>query len=167
METVFFIIVAAVAVAAAAAVILSENTVHSGLFLVVNLFCIALLYLSLGAEFLAAAQILVYAGAIMVLFLFVITLLNPGREENPERLTNQRAIGVGLGLLLLVEITLIIRTGVTTAPVAQTQRFAEVGNVQAIGFLLFTDYLLPLQVLSVVLLVAVVGAVILAKRRVL
>lgn len=166
MELIFFLVIAVVAVLAAGAVILSQNTVHSGLFLVINFFCIAVLYLSLGAEFLAAAQILVYTGAIMVLFIFVITLLNPGREETPERLANQRVLAAGLGLLLLVEISLMIRSGITTAPVAQTQRFAGLGNTQAVGTLLFTEYIFPFELISFVLLVSIIGAVVLAKRRV-
>ncbi len=176
-----FLLLAVVAVAASIAMITARNSIHSALFLVVDFFCLAVLYLTLNAEFLAAVQIVVYAGAIMVLFLFVITLLNPGREETADRLGGQRPFALALGLALLVEIALLLRTEAVRArlgdfPVATS--FAEqvqthingtpsapIGNVQAIGIELFTTYLLPFEVVSLVLLLAVIGAVVLAKRQ--
>src|SRR3954453_10039376 len=99
MEIASFLVVAAVAALSGVAVLVMGNTVHSALFLVVNFFCLAVLYLSLRAEFLAAVQIIVYAGAIMVLFLFVITLLNPGAEDGAERLPSHRTISLILAVL--------------------------------------------------------------------
>src|SRR5262245_35229741 len=102
-----FLLLAVVAVAAGIAMIMVRNSIHSALFLVVNFFCLAVLFLTLNAEFLAAVQIIVYAGAIMVLFLFVITLLNPGREESDDRLKGQVPLALALGMALLVEIVLL------------------------------------------------------------
>lgn len=176
---VFFAVVATVAVVAAVATITARNSVHSALFLVVNFFCLALLYLTLNAEFLAAVQIVVYAGAIVVLFLFVITLLNPGREETADQLPAQRPFALAFGLALLVEVALILRDDAVlrrlgdfpaAAPLA-TQFSGAVGpiqprgNTQAVGVELFSTYALPFEVTSVLLLMALVGAIFLAKRQ--
>ena len=176
-----FLLLAVVAVAAGIAMIMVRNSIHSALFLVVNFFCLAVLYLTLNAEFLAVVQIVVYAGAIMVLFLFVITLLNPGREESDDRLRSQRPAAAALGLALIAEIALLLRsTSVRdllgafppAKPFAEqvTATFesgaiGELGNTQALGFELFSTYLLPFEVISIVLLLAVVGAIVLAKRQ--
>lgn len=175
-----FLLLATVAVAASIAMITARNSVHSALFLVVVFFCLAVLYLTLNAEFLAVVQIVVYAGAIMVLFLFVITLLNPGREESDDRLRSQRPAAVALGLALLAELALLLRTGAVrdllgafppARPFAEqiTATFTtgpgDLGNTQAIGFELFSAYLLPFEVVSIVLLLAVIGVIVLAKRQ--
>ena len=176
-----FLLLAVVAVAASIAMILVRNSIHSALFLVVNFFCLAVLYLTLNAEFLAAVQIVVYAGAIMVLFLFVITLLNPGREESDDRLKGQRPLAVALGMALLVEVALLLRTDTIRTQLGAfppaTEFAAQVathlsgtpteaiGNTQAVGIELFTTYLLPFEAVSIVLLLAVVGAIVLAKRQ--
>jgi NADH-quinone oxidoreductase subunit J len=176
-----FLLLAIVAVVSSIAMITARNSIHSALFLVVDFFCLAVLYLTLNAEFLAAVQIVVYAGAIMVLFLFVITLLNPGREETDDRLRGQRPLAVALGLALLVEVALLLRTDAVrqrlgdfppaTSFYEQVQSkingtpTAPIGNVQAIGIELFTTYLLPFEVVSIVLLLGVIGAVVLAKRQ--
>ncbi len=176
---IFFLLIAAVAVVAALAMILSRNSVHSALFLVVTFFCLAILYLTLNAELLAALQIVVYAGAIMVLFIFVITLLNPGREEEADRLGAQRPFALAFGLALLVEVALLlssptVRDGLGAFPAALPfaqqvgviQDPSEVlGNTQAIGLELFTTYLLPFEAISILLLIAIIGAVVLAKRQ--
>jgi NADH-quinone oxidoreductase subunit J len=164
MEIVYFFTVAALAVISALAVILGRNTVHSALFVVVNLFCVAMLYLSLAAEFLAVVQITVYAGAIMVLFLFVITMLDPSRAETPNKLANRLPIAVGLGLAFLVGVSLVLQLGfvrvLTFAPVR-----ASGTNLEAIGQSIFTEYLLPFELTSLLLLVAMVAAMVLGKRR--
>src|SRR4051812_47018104 len=162
-----FVLLAVVAVAAALGMILARNSIHSALFLVVTLFCLAVLYLTLSAEFLAVIQIVVYAGAIMVLFLFVITLLNPGREEDDDRLQGQRPLAVALRLGLLAEIALLFRSEAVRsalAPFPPLRPYAElvtvqfngpapeIGNIQAVGFELFSAYLLPFEVISLVLL---------------
>jgi NADH-quinone oxidoreductase subunit J len=176
-----FLLLAVVAVAASIAMITVRNSVHSALFLVVVFFCLSVLYLTLNAEFLAVVQIVVYAGAIMVLFLFVITLLNPGREETYDRLRSQRPAAFAVGLALIAEVALLLRSSSVrdqlgafppTEPFAQqvTATFesgviGELGNTQALGFELFSTYLLPFEVISIVLVLAVVGAIVLAKRQ--
>lgn len=176
-----FLLLAVVAVAASIAMITARNSVHSALFLVVVFFCLSVLYLTLNAEFLAVVQIVVYAGAIMVLFLFVITLLNPGREESGDRLRSQRPAAAALGLALIAEIALLLRSASVrdmlgafppARPFAEqvTATFesgpiGDLGNTQALGFELFSTYLLPFEVISIVLLLAVVGAIVLAKRQ--
>ncbi len=158
-----FAIIAAVAVVAALGLILKRNPIHGALFLVANLACIAALYLMLGAEFLAAAQIIVYAGAIMVLFVFAIMVLIPGKEEtgpDPRRLTRLAALPVGGLLLIQLAMIVTARRGPAVpvpAPAA--------GGVEAIGRLLFTDYLFPFELTSVLLLAAMVGVLLLARRR--
>jgi len=155
-----FFIVAALAIGSALGLILRKNAIHGALFLVVNLGAIAALYLMLGAEFLAAAQVIVYAGAIMVLFIFAIMLLIPGRAEaGPDSLGRARRLALpvagGLGLIVVL---VVARAG---GPAAS----APAGGVGAIGRLLFTDYLFPFELTSVLLLAAMVGALLLARRR--
>ncbi len=178
---ILFLLLAAVAVAASIAMITARNSVHSALFLVVVFFCLSVLYLTLNAEFLAAVQIVVYAGAIMVLFLFVITLLNPGREESDDRLRSQRPLAGALGLALIAELALLLRSTTVrdllgafppAKPFAEqvTATFTngpigDLGNTQALGFELFSTYLFPFEVISLILLLAVIGAIVLAKRQ--
>jgi NADH-quinone oxidoreductase subunit J len=161
----FFTVVALVAIVAALMVILMRNAVHSALFLVVTLFCVAVLFLTLGAEFLAAVQVLVYAGAIMVLFLFVITLLNPLAPETPDRLGSQRAFGGALALLLLIEMALVVRSGALQTIAAAAPPPLAGSNVEQLGLSLYSTYLVPFEVTSVLLLVAIVGAVVLAREQ--
>jgi NADH-quinone oxidoreductase subunit J len=160
-DLVAFALIATLAVGAALGLILKRNAIHGALFLVVNLACVAALYLMLGAEFLAAAQIIVYAGAIMVLFVFAIMVLIPGKEETgPDPRRTYRLAAVPVGALLLIELTLIMtgnRAAPATAPAA--------GGVEAIGRLLFTDYLFPFELTSILLLAAMVGVLLLARRR--
>jgi NADH-quinone oxidoreductase subunit J len=161
MEIAAFVIVAALAIGSAAGLILKRNPIHGALFLVVNLACVAVFYLMLGAEFLAAAQVIVYAGAIMVLFVFAIMVLIPGKEETgPDPRRSTRILAVPLGALLLVQLALILsaRGSVPAAP-------ALTGGIEPLGRLLFTDYLFPFELTSVLLLAAMVGVLVLARRR--
>ena len=164
MELYYFFVVAALAVLSAGAVIVSRNTVHSALFVVVNLFCVAMLYLSLAAEFLAVVQITVYAGAIMVLFLFVITMLDPSREETPNRLASRLPLAVGLALALLVAISLTMQPQFLST-VASVATPASAGDLKELGNVIFTEYLLPFELASLLLIVAMVAAMVLGKRR--
>jgi NADH-quinone oxidoreductase subunit J len=176
-----FLLLAIVAIIASVLMITARNSVHSALFLIVTFFCLAVLYLTLNAELLAALQIVVYAGAIMVLFLFVITLLNPGHEEDSDQLRYQRPVAVALSLALLVEVALLLNSDKVRAVLGDfppAKPFAEqvtatitgaggsLGNTQAVGAELFTTYLLPFELTSILLLLAVVGAIVLAKRQV-
>jgi NADH-quinone oxidoreductase subunit J len=160
MEWALFVVVAVAAIAAALGLVIRPNPLHGALFLVANLFCVAVLYLMLRAEFLALAQVIVYAGAIMVLFMFAIMLLIPGRaEEGPDPLVRARRLALPLTAVLGIVIVLVAGyTGTTVAGAAP-------GGVGAIGRLLFTDYLFPFEVTSLLLLAALVGALTLAKRR--
>jgi NADH-quinone oxidoreductase subunit J len=164
LALVTFWVLAAMAVGCAAGLVLRRNPIHGALFLVGNLASVAALYLTLRAEFLAAAQIIVYAGAIAVLFVFAIMVLIPGKEETgPDPLRPQRWLAVPLAGLLALEIALILRSSLLQAP----PRPATVpGGVEALGRLLFTDYLFPFEVTSLLLLAAMVGVMALTKRRV-
>lgn len=165
MELALFLVVAVVAVVAGMGVIVARNPVYSALFMVLNLFCVAVLYLTLGAEFLAAIQVIIYAGAIMVLFLFVVTLLNPEVPEAIDRRRNQRLFAGALGVVLLVEALLVFGVGALPQVAGAFPPAKDVGNTQAIGALLFTDFLFPFEVTSILLLVGMVGAIVLAQRR--
>jgi NADH-quinone oxidoreductase subunit J len=160
--TAAFVLIAAVAVGSALGLVVRRNPIHGALFLVVNLGSIAALYLTLGAEFLAAAQVIVYAGAIMVLFVFAIMVLIPGRDEtgpDPQRPTRLLALPVGAVLLLLL-VAIVAGNGAPRAAGGP-----PAGGVEAIGRLLFTDYLFPFELTSVLLLAAMVGVLLLARRR--
>ncbi len=163
MDTAYFLTLSVVAVLASIAVISSRNTVHSALFMVVTLFCVAMLYLSLAAEFLAVIQITVYAGAIMVLFLFVVTMLNPSKEETRNRLANRMPFVVALGLAFLVALSAVLRS--QFLKVAGSAAASQGGNLEAVGNLLYTQYLLPFELASLLLLVAMVAAIVLGRRR--
>jgi NADH-quinone oxidoreductase subunit J len=163
MSLVVFAIVALVAVGSALGLVLRRNPIHGALFLVVNLGAIAVFYLMLGAEFLAAAQVIVYAGAIMVLFVFAIMVLIPGKEEtgpDPRRRLRLWALPAGGLLFLQVLAWVLLSRGATPAAGPPAP-----GGVEAIGRLLFTDYLFPFELTSVLLLAAMVGVLLLARRR--
>ena len=164
MARVAFIVIALVAVGAGLGLVLRRNTIHGALFLVVNLGAIAALYLMLGAEFLAAAQVIIYAGAIMVLFVFAIMVLVPGKEETgPDPRRRWRLLAAPFGVALVLELSLLfIGRAVEPAPVAARP---PDGGVMAIGRLLFTDYLFPFELTSVLLLAAMVGVLLLARSR--
>ncbi len=159
-EWAVFSVVAIAAIGMAVGLVVRPNPLHGALFLVGNLFCVAVLFLMLGAEFLALAQVIVYAGAIMVLFILAIMLLIPGRAESgPDPLAGARRLALPLAAALGLAVALVAaRTG-GPAPSAPP------GGAAAIGRLLFTDYLFPFEVTSLLLLAALVGALTLAKRR--
>jgi NADH-quinone oxidoreductase subunit J len=163
MAHVAFFAIAAIAVASALGLVLRPNAIHGALFLVVNLGSVAALYLMLGAEFLAAAQVIVYAGAIMVLFVFAIMVLIPGKEEtgpDPRRGVRLAAVPVGALLLVLLVVVVVGRWSGPRGPVP-----APSGSAGAVGRLLFTNYLFPFELTSVLLLAAMVGVLLLARRR--
>jgi NADH-quinone oxidoreductase subunit J len=163
MPLVSFVLIALIALGSALGLVVKRNPIHGALFLVVNLGSIAALYLMLGAEFLAAAQVIVYAGAIMVLFVFAIMVLIPGKEEtgpDPRRALRLWALPVG-GVLFLQAVVLLLASRAAPTPA----RPPVGGGVEAIGRLLFTDYLFPFELTSVLLLAAMVGVLLLARRR--
>ncbi len=166
MAVVAFVVVAVVAVGSALGLVLRKNPIHGALFLVVNLGSVAAFYLMLGAEFLAAAQVIVYAGAIMVLFVFAIMVLIPGKEETgPDPLRRVRVVALPVGVVLAVLlVSVVARHWAGPAPAAVPAAPA-LGNVETLGRLLFTDYLFPFELTSVLLLAAMVGVLLLARRR--
>lgn len=148
---------------AAAMVVTGRNAVHAALFLIINIVSLAILFLLLGAEFVAAIQIVVYAGAIMVLFLYVVMFSGAAATpEGPDRLAWQRRIAVVAGLMLLVLAVKVISHG-GLGPVPAGKQVA--GSPAVIGEIVFTQYALPFEIASLLLLVAMVGAIALAKEK--
>ena len=163
MAQVLFFYFGAIVVGTAVLVVTLRNPVYSAMSLLITFFHVAGLFVLLNAEFIAAIQVLVYAGAILVLYLFVVMLLNLKREE---RYHQQYLLGALLGAVILTELVLILfRTRFQPAIGAYTPaQIQTVGNTEAVGMALFTTYLLPFEVASLVLLVAMIGAIVLAKR---
>ncbi len=156
--------IAGLAALAAVGVVLFDNAIRSALCLVLNFFLLAGLYFTLGAEMLGITQIVVYTGAIMVLFLFVIMLLNLGAPQIlQERLDPKKPIAavLGAGLIVLVGAQILPGLANTTKP----SPLLGAGGPEAIGRSLFTDYVVPFESVSVLLLVGIVGSILLAKRR--
>ncbi|HEY7281338.1 MAG TPA: NADH-quinone oxidoreductase subunit J [Actinomycetota bacterium] len=168
-DLIVFWVFAPIAVCAAIGMVLSRNAVHSALFLIVNFFCLAVFFLVLGSPFLFAVQIIVYAGAIMVLFLFVIMLLGvDARESMVERLRAQRSIAVLLAIGLIAELFTAIRLGVglsKTAGPGFEETVNKGGNVHALAGVLFNQYFFPFEATSILLIVAAVAAMVIAGRR--
>jgi len=166
LESILFYSLSAVAIASALLLVTRRSPVISALYLIVNFFCLAGLYLTLHAQFIAVIQIIVYAGAIMVLFVFVIMLLNLGDERKlSEAMSYKKIVAVGLAAGLLTEFIYVIETSWIVLPASTINRGMEIGTVEYIGGQLFTSYLFPFEVTSLVLLVAIVGAIVLAKRK--
>jgi len=169
VETAIFIVLAVVTVITAILVIVQRNPVASAIYLIITLFSLAGIYLLLNAPFIAVIQVLVYAGAIMVLFLFVIMLLNLEKEKKLiTRHRLQKVLGVFLGIILLAQIGMIFNSVLLEGSKGKfpPEQVAAVGNTQVVARLLFTDYLLPFEITSVLLLVAIIGAIVLAKRQI-
>jgi NADH-quinone oxidoreductase subunit J len=184
-ELVVFVIIGALSIGSAVSMVLLRNTVHAALMLVVNFFTIAVFYAVQEAQFLATVQIIVYAGAIMVLFLFVIMLIGVDREDTRRRdvIPGQKASGLVLGVVLFAALAIAVggpflstRSACPTPPPAQgeitTDGIAcrglaaanEAGNTQGVGALLFTRYVWPFEVISVLLVIAAIGAMVLGRR---
>lgn len=166
MITAIFAASAVVAVVAAIAMVVARNAVHAALFLVGTQVSLAVLFLLQGAFFIAALQVIVYAGAIMVLFIFVVMLLGVDQKEAlVEDLAFQRPIAIGLGLITIVG-ALLLRTGELTIGGASTSApLKGEGNVEAVARVLFSRWAFPFELTSILLVVAVVGVMFLAKRR--
>jgi len=159
---VVFLVLAFVAVGTAVSMLVTRNAVYAALFLVLNFGTVALLYLILGAPFIALSQITVYAGSVVVLFLFVIMLLGAERMPGGEPLRWQRLIAIPLMIILGAVFGLnLVRQGSGFGALVSSQ--STYGTPQAIGKVLFTQYALPVEIVAVILLVAVVGAILLAK----
>ena len=160
MIEILFFFFAAVAIGAAINVLVQKHVLYSALSLILMLTAVSVLFVFLGADFIAVIQVIVYAGAIMVLFTFVIMLLNlPADEDGADRLRWLKFIGIPLGLFLLF---LIVATLWRVEPARA--REVLIGSPEVIGHSLFTDYLLPFEVTSLLILIALVGAVVFAKK---
>jgi NADH-quinone oxidoreductase subunit J len=163
-----FWIVAPISVGSAVAMLFQRNAVYAALLLIVNFFTLAVFFLVLGSPFLFAVQIIVYAGAIMVLFLFVIMLLGVDRGESlVESLKGQRGLAILLGLGLVAEVFFAVRLGVGLGrgDVPGVEALSRGGNVRALARVLFTDYFFPFEVTSILLIVAAIAAMVMTRRH--
>jgi NADH-quinone oxidoreductase subunit J len=191
VEFLVFFVIGSLAVAASILVVWMRNPVHSALFLLLTFLCVAVLFVMKSAEFVAAVQVLVYAGGIMVLFLFVVMLINVRHLPDEKVLSAfwKGGFAVGLGVFLL--LATVVRPGAYHAPVnnddalrstysyrtrktttadgqvvqKRVRRATVVGNSEAVGMALYRDYLVPFEVASLFLLVAMVGAIVIGKRE--
>lgn len=156
------------AVTGALGVLFCRSPIYSAMSLVVSFFCLGGIYILLNAEFVAVIQILVYAGAILVLFLFVIMLLNVKSEGEKFKMTIPKMLAVGLTMGLLAQVLGIFMGDIKYGPkdIYTVEAITEEGSIGVIGRLLYTEYVLPFEVISILLLVAVIGAVLIAKRRI-
>jgi len=164
IDYLLFIILALVSVAAALGMLFSHNAVYAALYLILNFVSVAVFYLILGGAFIAITQVAVYAGAIMVLFLFVIMLLGTEKLGQTKTLAWQRPLAIILGLILGIETLYMIFAQANPGSVASSLH-PGFGSPSSIGHVLFTQYLLPFEITSVLLLVAMVGAIVLSKRE--
>jgi len=164
MDALLFMIFAAIAVVCGISLVLQTHPISSALSLVGVMGALAALYLLLGGEFIAAAQLIVYAGAIMVLFVFVIMLLNAGAESKRGRSLMAQLLGMPLLVAFLALASYFIQRLYPTGAVVRFGVF-QGGTAQSVGMALFTTYLLPFEVTSVLILIAIVGAVVLARKE--
>ncbi len=166
-QAVAFYTLAAMILAFGVLVITARNTVHSVLFLVANFLFVAGLYVTLGAQFLAVIQVVVYAGGIVVLYLFVVMLVNLKRPPEAHQDKRRRGrLGLVFSLVVLAEIVMIAVYKVAS-PASLVPPGPPMGqrNVELVGWLLYTDYLIPFELASMLLLVAMIGAIVLARRE--
>jgi NADH-quinone oxidoreductase subunit J len=164
VELILFLTLALVTIAAAIGMLVSKNAIYSAVFLVLVMSALAVIYLLLSAPFIAVVQITVYAGAIMVLFLFVIMLMGAEQLSEPEVLNWQRPLAYVLGAVLLLEAAYIFLFGgfELDSPGEVAEGF---GGPEAVGLLLYQEYLLPFEAVSILLLASMVGAIVLTRRK--
>jgi NADH-quinone oxidoreductase subunit J len=165
MDVILFLTFAVIAVVCAINVVVQTHPISSALSLVGVMGSLAVLYLLLGAEFIAAAQVIVYAGAIMVLFVFVIMLLNAGAEARKGRSYMVQFLGVPMLVLFLGLVAYFVQRMFPATTMVKFGGFTG-GGADAIGHALFTTYLLPFEVTSVLILIAIIGAVVLARKEI-
>jgi NADH-quinone oxidoreductase subunit J len=168
-QAIAFYTLAAFILGFAVLVVTTKDTVHSVLFLVLDFLFVAALYVMLGAQFLAVIQVLVYAGGIVVLYLFVVMLVNlkrpPEAHSDPHR---RSKLGLALSAAVLMELGVIVASGYARAagPTVPAAALPVTGNTEQVGWLLYTSYLIPFEIASMLLLVAMIGAIVLAKREI-
>jgi NADH-quinone oxidoreductase subunit J len=163
MSSVLFFIFAGLAIGCAVSMVYHKNPLYSAISLIGVFLALSCIYVTLAAPFIAAVQVLIYAGAIMVLVIFVIMLLNLDEDRVLSRLKYLYGVGAGLGLILLVQ-TFFIFYAVMRAPKHPVNPDVTVGNTLSIGSAMYTQYLLPVEIVGVLLLMAIIGAVILVRR---
>lgn len=163
-----FVVTALTAIFAAVMVITRRNPIHSAMFLILNFLCIAVLYLLLNSQFIAIIQVMVYAGAIMMLVIFVIMLISVEEEERRGKIRLSPAKVIGVVLVVILFVQLIYGVGVKVLPGEwgeyTPERITQVGDIKAVAGLLFTRFLLPFEIASILLVVGIIGAVILSKK---
>ncbi len=163
VQLALFLIFGGLAVAAAISLVLQRQPIHSAISLIVVMVSLAALYLLLAAEFIAAVQIIVYAGAIMVLFVFVIMLLNAGQEERTNFSRMARYVGLPVGAVLTGELAYWIYRAAPREALVDPNHF--IGRTELIGRQLFREYVLPFELTSILILIAILGAVVLTKKE--
>jgi NADH-quinone oxidoreductase subunit J len=167
METLFFLIITFVAIVSAILVITCKNPINSALALIMTFFCLATYYVMLDAPFMAAVQVMVYAGAIMVLMVFTIMLLNI-RVDASKKHSHKLLFGSIIGFFTLLNTVFVLvksRVALPTGPYSG-EMIKKIGHTELIGKEIFTNFLLPFEITSILLLIAIVGAVILAKKKI-
>jgi len=163
MTTALFFLFAGFAIACAISMVYHKNPLYSAISLIGVFISLSCIYVTLAAPFIAAVQVLIYAGAIMVLVIFVIMLLNLDEDRPLNRLNYLYGVGAGLGLVLLVQ-TFFIFYAVARSPKQPVAQDETVGRTLSIGSAMYTEYLLPVEIVGVLLLMAIIGAVILVRR---
>jgi NADH-quinone oxidoreductase subunit J len=161
----FFDFMAVIVIASAVGMLISRNSVYAALFLVLNFASVAVLYVTLGAPFIALAQVTVYAGAIMILFLFVIMLLGAEMLHDETSDKKTRILAGILAAVFLGEVTWMVIFQAGVSPSALTMPASDFASPTQIGLTLFSNYLLPFEVTSFILLVAIIGAIVLTKTN--
>jgi NADH-quinone oxidoreductase subunit J len=165
LETFLFYFLGAISVGSALLMVTRRSPVIAALYLILNFFALGGLYLTLHAQFIAFIQILVYAGAIMVLFVFVIMLLNLGDEKKlTEKISPTKIVAACLSFGVLMELIYVLGFSTGALPASQFDKATSIGTVEYIGQQLFTTFLFPFEITSILLLAAIVGAVVLAKK---
>jgi NADH-quinone oxidoreductase subunit J len=165
MDVILFLLFALIAVASAVSLVVQTHPIASALSLIGVMLSLAVLYLLLGAEFLATAQVIVYAGAIMVLFVFVIMLLNAGAEQRSGKSKMVKFFGIPLFVMFIGVLSYIIQ-GMLPKTVGVTFGSFTGGAAREVGQMLFTQYLLPFEVTSILILIAIIGAIVLARKEI-
>jgi len=172
LEALLFLIMSSITIVCALCVVFQKNPIYSAIFLIQTMVSLAVLYILLHAQFIAAIQVMVYAGAIMVLFIFVIMLLNLSKadvEGERDNLLFQKSSAIILGLILVVMIGVVsVKTIFQGVKGEYTpESISHIGNTQLIGKLLFTKFVFPFEIASILLFAAIIGAIVLAKKKII
>jgi len=171
-ESLLFIIMSLITIVCAIGVVFQKNPIYSAIFLIQTMVSLAVLYVLLHAQFIAAVQVMIYAGAIMVIFVFVIMLLNLNKEDlegDRNKLPMQKPAAIFLGLILVAMIGIIMTRAIFQGAEGEytPEVVDQIGNTQLVGKMLFTKYVLPFEIASILLFTAIVGAIVLAKKQII